>query len=156
HIKVRMPAGVDTGTRLRIVGEGEGGSNGGKSGDLYVVIIVKDHPLFEREGSDLRCAVPVTVSQATLGAEIEVPTLDGSETLSVPAGTQSGTSFCLRGRGMPQINGGRGDLYVTAIVRIPAQLDRQQRQLFESLREVEDPADTPSRDFFGRVKDIFS
>jgi molecular chaperone DnaJ len=156
HIKVRIPPGVDTGTRLRITGEGEGGLPGGRSGDLYVVLVVEDHPLFHRDGGDLRCAVPITVTQAVLGATIDVPTLDGDKPLEIPAGTQSGSTFCLRGKGMPEISGGRGHLYVTTLVRIPERINRKQKDLFEKIRDLEEPADAPSKDFFGRVKDIFT
>ncbi len=156
HIKVRIPSGVDSGTRLRITGEGEGGLKGGRSGDLYVVLVVKEHPLFHRDGGDLRCAVPVTVTHAVLGATIEVPTLDGDTLLEIPPGTQSGSTFCLRGQGMPEIGGGRGHLYVTTLVHIPERLNRKQMDLFEKLREIEAPADAPSKNLFGRVKDIFT
>jgi len=155
-IKVRIPPGVDSGTRLRITGEGEGGMTGGRSGDLYVVLIVEEHPLFHRDGADLRCAVPITVTQAVLGATIEVPTLDSDKPLDIPAGTQSGSTFCLRGKGMPELGGGHGHLYVTTLVRIPERTNRNQKELFEKLRELEEPADAPSKDFFGRVKDIFT
>ena len=156
HIKVRVPPGVDTGTRLRIGGEGEGGLEGGRAGDLYVVLIVQEHPLFHRDGADLRCAVPITVTQAVLGATIQAPTLDGDKPLEIPAGTQSGSTFCLRGKGMPEIGGGHGHLYVTTLVRIPDRINRKQKELFEQLREMEEPADAPGKDFFGRVKDIFT
>ena len=100
--------------------------------------------------------MPITIAQAVLGADIQAPTIDGSELLSVPAGTQSGTTFCLRGKGMPVIGGGHGHLYVVTIVHVPSRVDRKQRELFEKVRELEEPADATSRDFFGRVKDIFS
>jgi molecular chaperone DnaJ len=153
---VRIPPGVDTGTRLRITGEGEGGLTGGRSGDLYVVLIVEEHPLFHRDGGDLRCAVPITVTQAVLGATIEVPTLDGDKSLEISAGTQSGSTFCLRGKGMPELGGGHGHLYVTTLVRIPERINRKQKELFEKVRDLEEPADAPNKDFFGRVKDIFT
>jgi molecular chaperone DnaJ len=157
HIKVRLPAGVDSGTRLRVAGEGEGGAQGGRSGDLYVVIQVKEHPSFKRDGSNLICELPITVGQAVLGAELAIPTLNGKETITIPAGTQSGAVFRLRGKGMPHPGGGpHGDLFVAAVVRIPARLNRKQRELFERLRELEEPAEAAPKDIFGRVKDIFS
>jgi molecular chaperone DnaJ len=121
------------------------------------VLTVQEHPVFRRDGPDLQCIAPVTIGQAVLGADIDVPTLDGTTVLSVPAGTQSGKTFCVRGHGMPRLGGGgRGDLYVVTLVRIPSQLSRKQREMFEELRAIEDPADVPARDLFERVKDIFS
>jgi molecular chaperone DnaJ len=157
HLKVRIPPGVDTGVRLRMSGEGEGGHHGARAGDLYVVLSVRDHPDFRREGPHLFSAAAVTVTQAVLGAEIVVPTLEGTARITLPAGTQSGTTFALRGKGLPSLDGGgRGDLYVTVALRVPERLTRRQREMYESLREIEEPADAPPRDLFGRVKDIFS
>jgi molecular chaperone DnaJ len=157
HIKVRVPPGVDTGVRLRIAGEGEAGRSGGRTGDLYVVISVREHPDFRREGPHLFTGAALTISQAVLGTELEVATLDGKKRLTIPAGTQPGTTFTLRGKGLPSLDGGaRGDLYVSVAVRVPSRLSRKERELYESLREVEEPADAAPRDLFGRVKDIFS
>ena len=157
RLKVRIPPGVDTGTRLRIPGEGEGGAHGGRSGDLYVVIQEREDPVFRREGPHLQVSVPITVTQAALGSDIDVPTLDGHKKLTIPPGTQTGEVFCLRGKGVPRLGGGhRGDLYISVVVRVPSQLNRRQRELFEKLREVEEPAAAPLKDLLGRVKDIFS
>ncbi|HZM71202.1 MAG TPA: molecular chaperone DnaJ [Candidatus Cryosericum sp.] len=157
HIKVRIPPGVDTGVRLRITGEGEGGAQGARPGDLYVVLTVREHPDFRREGPHLVSAAALTVSQAALGCDITVPTLEGSARLTIPAGTQSGTSFALKGKGLPSLDGGpRGDLYITVAVRVPTRLSRRLREIYESLREHEEPAEARPRDLFGRVKDIFS
>jgi molecular chaperone DnaJ len=157
HIKVRIPAGVDTGMRLRIAGEGEGGVHGGRTGDLYVVIEVKDDPHFRRDGSDLQVEAPITISLAALGGQVKIPTLEGQEVIAIPAGTQPGAVLRLRGKGMPHPNGGpRGDLYATVSLRIPTRLSKRQRELFESLRENEDPPETSGRDLFDRVRDIFS
>ncbi len=157
RIKVKIPSGVDTGMRLRIAGEGEAGQQGGRTGDLYVVIEVKEHPLFRRDGANLQVEVPITISQAALGAQVSVPTLEGKETIAIPAGSQPGATFRLRGKGMPQPGGGpRGDLYATVSLRIPKHLGRRQRELFEKLREIEEPPETAARDIFERVKDIFS
>lgn len=157
HIKVRIPPGVDTGVRLRMSGEGEAGRAGGRPGDLYVFIGVREHPEFRREGPHLFTATELTLTQAVLGSEVSVPTLEGAASLTIPPGTQAGTTFTLKGKGLPSLDGGpRGDLYVSVAVRIPARLTRKQRELFESLREVEEPADTAPRDLFNRVKDIFS
>ncbi|MFQ5878214.1 MAG: molecular chaperone DnaJ [Acidobacteriota bacterium] len=157
RIKVRIPAGVDSGMRMRIPGEGEGGRGGGRPGDLYVVIRVREHPQFRRDGADLLYDLPITISQAVLGAEVEVPTLERATTLRIPPGTRSGTVFRIRGKGMPHPNGGaRGDLFVTAHISVPGRLSRKQRELFERLRELEHPAEPPGRDLFDRVRDIFN
>ena len=137
-IAVDIPPGVDTGTRLRIRGEGEPGKRGGPPGDLYVVIHVKPHPVFEREGNDLYTEVPITFSQAALGAKIEVPTIDSKAELKIPPGTQSHTLFRLKGKGVPDISGrGRGDEYVRVIVKTPKKLTPRQRELFKQLAEEE-------------------
>lgn len=131
---LKIPAGVDDGTRLRVTGEGEAGFHGGPPGDLYVVVKVREHPFFERRGTDLYCTIPVSMAQATLGTEIKVPTLRGQERLRIPEGTQSGSVFRLRGKGFPDLDGrGHGDLYVAIHVVVPRHLTREQRQLIESL-----------------------
>jgi molecular chaperone DnaJ len=157
RLSVKVPAGVDNDNRLRIPGEGEGGVEGGRHGDLYVVLHVKDHPLFRRDGPNLVVELPITLPQAALGAEVQVPTLEGSSSLTVPAGTQHGAVFCLRGKGLARPSGGpRGDLYVTASLSVPTRLGRRQRELYEKLLEIEEPAGTKDKDILGRVKDIFS
>lgn len=158
-LELRIPAGVDTGTRIRMTGEGEPGANGGPPGDLYVVLTVKEHPFFDRRDSDLYCTIPISVAQAALGAEIMVPTLNGEEKLEIPEGTQSGTAFRLKGKGLPDPNDGRrGDLYVHIRVVIPTRLTREQKKLFEqlagSLNTENRPAERNSS-FFEKVKDIF-
>jgi molecular chaperone DnaJ len=131
---IKIPPGVDEGTRLRVSGEGEAGHHGGPSGDLYVVLRVREHPFFERQGSDLYCSIPISFAQATLGTEIEVPLLQGYERLRVPEGTQPGSVFKLRGKGMPSLDGrGGGDLYVSIHVVVPTNLSREQRRLVETL-----------------------
>jgi molecular chaperone DnaJ len=157
RLKVNIPAGVDDGMRLRLQYEGQPGFNGGSPGDLYVVLKVKEHPIFTRQESDLHCTIPINVSQAALGAEIEVPTLDGKETLEIPAGSQNGARFRLRNHGVPHVNGhGRGDLYVHVDVKIPAKLTREQRKLFQQLSEVLPAENQPEeRGIFDKVKDYF-
>jgi molecular chaperone DnaJ len=131
---LKIPPGVDGGTRLRVSGEGEAGERGGVPGDLYVVLKVREHAYFERQGNDLYCTVPVSVAQAALGAEFKVPTLNNQERLRIPEGTQSGSVFRLRGLGMPSVDGhGRGDLYVSVYVVTPTRLSREQRRLLETL-----------------------
>lgn len=153
-IKVRIPGGVDDGTRLRLQGEGEGGRSGGPSGDLYVVLHVREHEVFERDGLDLHMRAPVSFSQAALGTRMTVPTIDGEEELDVPAGTQSGTEIRLRGKGVPQLGGrATGDQVVTVHVRTPTRLRGEQRELLERLAELEDDEDGPG--LFERVKNIF-
>lgn len=158
-LELRIPPGVDTGTRLRLAGEGEASAPGGPKGDLYVVIHVKEHPFFERREENLYCTIPISVAQAVLGAEIEVPTLEDPETLKIPEGTQNGTIFRLKGKGVESLNGrGRGDLYVAVRVEIPSRLTREQRRLFEELARtlhVENKPAAKSR-LFDKVKDIFS
>jgi molecular chaperone DnaJ len=161
RLKITIPAGVDSGARLRLAGEGESGPQGGREGDLYVIVRVGEHPLFRRDGSNVICEVPITIATAVLGGEVAVTTLEGTTRMPVPPGTQSGTVFCLRGKGIPRSNGGpRGDLYVTTTVTVPTRLSRKQREAFEKLRESEEPGADPSRekdrDLLGRVKDIFS
>jgi molecular chaperone DnaJ len=158
-IEVSIPAGVDNGMRLRVTGEGEPGANGGPPGDLYVFIEVKEHPFFERRGADLYCNIPVTISQAALGAEILVPLLEGEERLEIPAGTQPGTLFRKKGKGLPDPHGGKGDLYVNVRVAIPSKLTKEQRRLFEELHRVLHVENRPvehNSTFFDKVKDIFN
>jgi molecular chaperone DnaJ len=131
---IKIPAGVEDGMRLRVSGEGESGVYGGPAGDLYVVLRVREHSYFEREGSDLYYTIPLSIAQAALGAEMKVPTLKGPERLHIPEGTQSGSVFRLRGLGMPRVEeSGRGDLYVRVQVMVPTNLSREQRRLLESL-----------------------
>ena len=139
RLSVRIPPGVDSGARLRLAGEGEAGERGAPPGDLYIVVHVREHEVFKRAGSDLYVEVPITFSQAALGAELEVPTIDGDrERLRIPAGTQTGEVFRIKGRGMPVLNGyGRGDLLVKVVVRTPTKLSREERELFERLAELE-------------------
>ena len=158
-IELRIPPGVDTGTRLRVAGEGEPGPNGGPDGDLYVVLDVKEHPFFERRGADLYCTIPLSIVQATLGTELQVPGLNGEERLKIPEGTQSGAVFRIKGKGLADPRGGgKGDLYYHLRVLTPTKLTREQRKLIEQLGttlKVENkPADRNSS-IFDKVKDIF-
>ena len=158
-LEIKIPAGVDNGTRLRIAGEGESGPAGGPAGDLYVVLAVGEHDIFERRESNLYCSIPISFPQAVLGSEIKVPTLDGEETLKIPAGTSSGTIFRLHGKGFPNVAGhGRGDLFVEVRVEIPKKLTREQKQLVEQLSETLPAENRPAgkASLFERVKDIFS
>lgn len=134
-LSLKIPAGVEDGMRLRVSGEGEAGLRGGPAGDLYVVLRVKPHPFFERQGMDLYCTIPISLTQAALGAEIKAPTLKGGhEKLRIPEGTQPNTMFRLRGLGLPSVEKrGHGDLYVKVQVVIPTRLSREQRNLLESL-----------------------
>jgi molecular chaperone DnaJ len=159
NIELRIPPGVDTGTRLRVAGEGEPAPNNGTPGDLYVVLEVKDHAFFERRGADLYCTIPLSVVQAALGTELQVPGLTGEEKLKVPEGTQSGAVFRIKGKGLADPRGGgKGDLYYHVRVLTPTKLSREQRKLLEQLggtMKVENkPADRNSS-IFDKVKDIF-
>jgi molecular chaperone DnaJ len=158
-IDVRIPPGVDSQTRMRVAGEGEPGANGGPPGDLYIVLDVKDHPFFERRGADLYCTIPVSFTQAALGAEISVPGLLGEERLTIPEGTQTGSIFRLKGKGLPDPHGGgKGDLYVNMRVVTPGKLTRDQRRLLQQLGEtlqVENRPAERSSSFFEKMKDIF-
>jgi molecular chaperone DnaJ len=155
QMEVKIPAGVETGSRLRVTGEGEAGTQGGAPGDLYVVIHVAEHDQFERQGNNLYEAVPITFAQAALGAEIMVQTLDAEEKLKVPMGTQTGTVFRLRGKGMPILGGrGRGDLFVSVTVVTPTTLTREQKRLLEQLAEVESK-DLENKGLVDKVRDIF-
>jgi len=157
-ILVKVPAGVEDGTRIRYQGEGEAGKFGGPAGDLYVVLSVKAHKVFDREGDDLHCILPVSFPQASLGAELQVPTLEGDATIKVPEGTQSGKKFRLRGRGVPHLNDhGKGDLIVEVRVQTPSKLTKQQKDLLRQLSETMSVENTlTSHSLFDKVKDIFS
>jgi len=155
QMEVKIPAGVETGSRLRVSGEGESGTQGGPPGDLYVVIHVAAHDQFERQGSNLYEAVPITFAQAALGADIMVKTLETDEKLKIPMGTQTGTVFRLRGKGMPALGGrGRGDLFVSVTVMTPTSLTREQRKLLEQLADVENK-DLEDKGLVDKVRDIF-
>jgi molecular chaperone DnaJ len=154
-MEVKIPAGVETGSRLRVQGEGESGTSGGPAGDLYVVIHVAEHERFERQGSNLYASVPVTFAQAALGAEVPVETLDSQQTLKIPMGTQTGTVFRLKGQGMPVLGGrGRGDLFTSVTVITPTSLTREQRRLLEQLAQVENK-DLEDKGLVDKVRDIF-
>jgi molecular chaperone DnaJ len=158
-IELRIPPGVDSQTRLRVPGEGEAGINAGPPGDLYVVLNVREHPFFERRNADLYCTIPISVTQAALGAEVKVPGLTGEEKVKIPEGTQTGSIFRLKGKGMPDPHGGgKGDLYVNVRVVTPAKLNREQRRMLEQLGQTLEADNVPvqrSSSFFDKAKDIF-
>lgn len=156
-LEVRIPAGVDNGARLRIQGEGEAGSHNGPSGDLYVIIYVEEHPFFQRQENSIYCQVPISIVQAVLGSEIVVPTLEGEEKIKIPEGTQTGSVFRLRNKGIVSLGGrGRGDQFVTVNIVVPTKLTKEQRQAFENLAKVsEDDELIQERNIFDKVKDIF-
>jgi molecular chaperone DnaJ len=157
-ILVKVPAGVEQDTRIRYSGEGDAGRWGGPAGDLYVVLEVKPHKFFERDGDDLHCVVPISFPQAALGTELEIQTLEGKETIKVPEGTQSGKELRMRGKGVPHLNAhGKGDLVVEVRVQTPGKLTRQQKDLLKQLAETMPVENTPtSRGLFSKVKDMFS
>jgi molecular chaperone DnaJ len=161
-LTVKIPAGIASGQRLRLYGEGEHGTAGGPPGDLYVVVHVQDHPFFHREGDDLYCELAIPFHVVALGGEVTVPTINGREELHVPAGTQQGTRFKLRGKGMPNVSGrGQGDLFVISKINVPKKLTKEQRRLIEELAKTmpqqpdADGTEAAEKPFFERVKDIF-
>src|SRR5262245_14854916 len=155
-LTARVPGGVDTGSRLKLRGEGESGGNGGPAGDLYVLIRAAEHPIFVRDGANVVCEVPVSVVQAALGTEIDIPTLDGPRKVKVPAGTQSGHLFRLRGLGVPDLNGyGRGDQVVRLAVETPRKLSPRQRELLEEFARISGEEVHPmSKSFLEKVKSL--
>lgn len=160
-LSVKIPAGVDTGDRVRLTGEGQAGEHGAPAGDLYVQMEVKPHPIFEREGSNLYCEVPVNFAMAALGGEIEVPTLDGRVSLKVPGETQTGKIFRMRAKGVKSVHGGaKGDLLCRVVVETPVGLNEQQKQLLYKLQEsfggpTGQHNSPQSKSFFDRVKNFF-
>ncbi|MCK5351976.1 molecular chaperone DnaJ [bacterium] len=155
-LEIKIPAGVDQDSRLRIMGEGEGGPNGGPSGDLYVVLSVEEHSFFQRQDNNIYCEIPISFSQAALGGETTVPTLEKPEKIKLPAGTQSDTVFRLKGRGIVSLNGyGKGDQLVRVKISTPKKLTKEQKALFEQLAEVSgDPEESSS--LFEKVKEILT
>ncbi len=159
RVRIRVPQGVDTGIRLRSVGQGDAGTRGGPAGDLYVVVHVADHDVFERDGDDLHCLVPVSFPRAALGGEVKVPTLDGSSTIKLPPGTQTGTQFRIRAKGMPVLGGGtrRGDLFVQIDVEVPTKLNARQKGLLEELAGTMGVENNPKNEsFFEKAKRFFT
>lgn len=160
-LSVKIPAGVDQDDRIRLAGEGEAGVNGGPSGDLYVVVQLKPHPVFQREGADLHCEMPISFATGALGGEIEIPTLDGQAKIRIPAETQTGQVFRLRNKGIRPVRGSvTGDLYCHVVMETPVKLTARQKELlreFEAISQKDPAAHTPrAKSFFDRVKEFFS
>ena len=156
-LSVNIPAGVETGTRIRLAGEGEAGMRGGPSGDLYIFIEVKDHTLFEREATTLYCRVPVSMTTAALGGEIEVPTIDGGRSrVKVPEGSQTGRQMRLRGKGMPALRGGGvGDMLIELAVETPVKLTSRQREILREFAELSEENNPEGSSFFNSVKSFW-
>lgn len=156
-INIKIPAGVDTGSKLRSTGNGEAGVMGGSAGDLYIVIHVKEHEVFERQGDDLFTEIPIKFTLATIGGTIHVPTMEGKATLKIPAGTQSGTTFRLKGRGMAQLRGGaHGDQLIRVHVEVPTSLNSDQKKKLEDFAQACGDADEPvAKSFFEKAKKFF-
>jgi molecular chaperone DnaJ len=156
-LKVKVPPGVDGGTRLKLRGEGEAAPTGGGSGDLYVVLTVREHPFFVRNGADLFCEVPITFPQAALGATIEVPTLSGKKTLTIPPGTPSGHDFVMRGEGVAQLSSARrGNLVIRTLIEVPKKLSKRQRELLAEYQQLSEESPGPiARSFFEKVREMF-
>lgn len=161
-LTVKIPAGIATGQQMRLTSEGEHGTAGGPPGDLYVVVHVQEHPFFQREDDDLYCELPIHFPTLALGGSVKVPTLKNREDLNIPAGTQPGTRFRLRGKGMPNVSGrGQGDLHVIARVAVPKKLSKEQKHLLEELArtmpvQAEDGSGSEEKPFFERMKDMFT
>lgn len=154
-INIRIPAGIDTGSRLRISNEGEMGFHGGPRGDLYIYLNVEEHPFFKRDGHDLYCEVPVSFPQAALGTEIEVPTIDGTSKLKIPSGTPSGKLFHLKGKGVQKLGGStKGDQIVRVYVDVPRNLTQKQRELLEEFARIS--GDEVNKSFKEKIKDLFT
>jgi molecular chaperone DnaJ len=156
-LSVNIPAGIEDGTRIRLAGEGEAGLRGGPSGDLYIFLSVKPHEFFQRDGADIFCRVPISVTTAALGGEFQVPTIEGGKTrMKVPDGTQTGKQFRLKGNGMPVLRSSRvGDMYIQVAVETPQNLSRRQRELLEEFEQVSSAENNPeSTGFFARVRDF--
>ena len=157
-LTVNIPAGVDTGTRLRMSGEGQAGEKGGPAGDLYIVIDVQEHKIFDRKGDDLYCEVPISFVQATLGDKIKVPTLEGKVQFDIPEGTQPGTTFRLKNKGIQHLNGyGRGDQYIKVKVMIPKDLDNKQKELLAEFADISGEEINPEhKSFLKKIKDAIN
>jgi len=156
-LKVKVPAGVADGSRLRVASEGAAGAKGGPNGDLYVYLFVKPHKFFERDGNDVYCEVPINIVQATLGAEVEVPTLDGKVVMKIPEGTQPGRVMRLRGKGIPRLRGtGRGDQLVRIKVVVPTKLTERQKAVLRNFADVaKDNINPEEKSFLNKIKDLF-
>ena len=158
NLSVNIPAGIEDGTRIRLTGEGEAGTRGGPSGDLYIFLSIKPHEFFQRDGSDLYCKVPISMATAALGGQFEVATLDGTQTrVKVPEGTQNGKQFRLKGKGMPVLRQQMtGDLYIQIAIETPQNLSKRQRELLEEFEKISSTENSPqSTGFFSRMKDFF-
>jgi len=157
RVKIKIPAGIDNGSHLRLRGQGEAGLRGGSPGDLYVSIRVKPHSVFEREGNTIICEVPISFAQAALGGEIKVPTLNGRARLKIPPGTQTNKIFRLRKMGIPYLHSsGRGDQWVKVVIETPVSLSAEQKELLRKFNELGGENGQPKiRDFFNKIKQIF-
>lgn len=158
ELEVTIPAGIDHGQRLKLSGEGDAGAQGGPNGDLYIVVDVKEHEIFRRDGFNVHYTVPISFSQAALGAEVEVPTLDGKVVVDLPAGTQSGKKMRLKGKGIQKLGGyGQGDAILTVHVETPTKLSKEHKELLEKIAKLEGKQCHPmSHGFIDKVKELFS
>jgi molecular chaperone DnaJ len=157
-ITVKIPAGVEEGMQLRVSGEGEQGMNGMPPGDLYVVVHVRSHPYFQRYGDDILCVMPISIAQAVLGDDVEVDTLNGKAKLKIPAGTQTDTTFRLRGEGVQSLRGrgGRGDMHVKVVVKVPQKLSDKQKKLYQELAAEENlNVKNKDKNIFEKIGDAF-
>ncbi|MEM7643696.1 MAG: DnaJ C-terminal domain-containing protein, partial [Pseudomonadota bacterium] len=157
QLSVNVPAGVETGTRIRLSGEGEAGLRGGPTGDLYIFIEVEEHPIFQRDGVNLYCAVPVSMTTAALAGEVEVPTIDGGRSrVKVPAGSQTGRQMRLRGKGMPALRGGGvGDMFIELAIETPVNLTSRQKELLREFERIDADNNPQGDSFFRKVKSFW-
>ena len=157
-LKVNIPAGIDTGARVKLTGEGEAGTDGGRRGNLYLIITVLEHPIFERDGYDIYCQIPISITQAALGCDIEVPTLEGRAKVTIPAGTQNDRIFRLRNKGISRLQGsGRGDIYARIVVEIPTNLSRRQKELLKEFSAISKEDCNPmKKSFMTKLKEFIS
>ena len=155
-LKVNIPQGIDTGARIKLSGEGEAGINGGHRGDLYLIVNVLEHSIFERENYNIYCKIPISITQASLGSELEVPTLEGRARLTIPSGTQNERIFRLKNKGIARLQGsGRGDLYVKIVVEIPSKLNRRQKELLEEFAAISEEDSNPmKKSFMDKLKEF--
>ena len=156
-LSVNIPAGVETGTKIRLAGEGEAGLRGGPTGDLYIFVEVQEHTLFQRDGSNLFCSVPVSMASASLGGDIEVPTIDGGRSrVKIPAGSQSGRQMRLRGKGIPALRGGNvGDMFIELAVETPVNLTSRQKEILKEFDTLAEDNNPQSNNFFSKVKSFW-
>ncbi len=155
NLRIEIPAGIQTGQRIRLSGQGEAGEAGTPPGDLYILVLVEENELFRREGENLYCEIPISYTQAVLGDDVTIPTLEKNATLEIPAGTQSHTQFRIRGYGMPSARGRKGDLYVRVKIEVPKKITKEERELLHAYAKLQGEETKPQKSFFDKIRDAF-